>query len=83
MWVEAITIVQVKKDFGFVFPFIEYYMISWPENTLESPPDELEEVAREREVWHLCSDCCPRNPVPDERKKMDEPGMQKSNNFIA
>jgi len=39
----------------------------WPER-LGVPPEELEEVAREREVW-ASLDCCPRDPAPDKRKK--------------
>uniref|UniRef100_A0A3B3BDQ3 Cadherin domain-containing protein n=1 Tax=Oryzias melastigma TaxID=30732 RepID=A0A3B3BDQ3_ORYME len=35
------------------------------------PPEELEEVGGEREVWASLLDCCPRDPVPDKRKKMD------------
>ncbi|KAK3550423.1 hypothetical protein QTP86_025157 [Hemibagrus guttatus] len=32
------------------------------------PPEELEEVSEEREVWV----CCPRDPAPDKRKTMNE-----------
>ncbi len=32
---------------------------------------QLEEVSRERKSGHLCLDCCPRDPAPDKRKKMD------------
>ena len=35
------------------------------------PREELDEVAGEREVWASCLGCCPRDPTPDKRKRID------------
>ncbi|TWW57747.1 R2DM Retrovirus-related Pol polyprotein from type II retrotransposable element [Takifugu flavidus] len=44
--------------------------LAWGER-LGIPPDELEEVAGEREVWDSSLGCCPRDPTPDKRQRMD------------
>ncbi len=44
---------------GIMFP-------DWPGNASVSP-----RRSRRGKSGHLCLDCCPRDPAPDERKKMD------------
>ncbi len=34
-------------------------------------PEEQEEGLGRGKSGHLCLDCCPRDPAPDKRKKMD------------
>ncbi len=49
---------------------------------LGTPPEELEEVSREREVWTSLLRLLPRDPAPDKREKMDRLVHHLSGDFL-
>ncbi len=43
----------------------------WPGNASVSPRKSWRKCLGRGKSGHLCLDCCPRDPAPDKRKKMD------------
>ena len=43
----------------------------WPGNASVSPRRSWRKCLGRGKSGHLCLDCCPRDPAPDKRKKMD------------